>query len=134
MQVTSLYALCVLGVWILPRSTIFRLDFRTVLTVWYFLFFSRFWNCVIFCFSRFWKCSDSVLIFVFLDFGTVLTVVFFVFLDFRTVLTVWYFLFFLDFGTVIFCFSRFWNCSDSVLFFVFLDFGTVLTVCYFLFF
>jgi hypothetical protein len=120
MQVTSLYALCVLGVWILPRSTIFRLDFRTVLTVWYFLFFSRFWNCVIFCFSRFWKCSDSVLIFVFLDFGTVLTVVFFVFLDFRTVLTVWYFLFFLDFGTV--------------LFFVFLDFGTVLTVCYFLFF
>jgi hypothetical protein len=34
----------------------------------------------------------------------------------------------------IFCFSRFWNCSDSVAFFVFPDYGTVPTVWHFLFF
>ena len=43
---------------------------------------------------------------------------------------------FLDFGTVqtggIFCFSRFWNCSDRVVFLDFLDFGTVQTEWYFL--
>ena len=43
-------------------------------------------------------------------------------------------IFVLDFGTVrqcgILCFSRFWNCSDSVVFFDFLDFGTVPTVVF----
>ena len=34
--------ICVLGVSILPLSTIFLLDFRTVLTVWYFLLFILF--------------------------------------------------------------------------------------------
>jgi hypothetical protein len=34
----------------------------------------------------------------------------------------------------IICFSRFWNCSNSVVLFVFLDFWTVSTVLYYLFF
>ena len=69
-----------------PVSTIFRLDFRTVLTVWDVLFFIRFWNCSdcgMFCFS--------------LDFGTVLTGMFYFSLDFGTVLTVWDVLFFIRF-------------------------------------
>jgi len=62
------------------------MDFGTVPTVWYFLFF--YWIL---------ELSDSVVFFVFLfDFGTVPTVwYFFVFLlDFGTVPSVWYFLFF----------------------------------------
>jgi hypothetical protein len=59
----------------------------------------------------FWNCPDSLVFYVFLDFGTEL---------------------FRQCG--IFCFSRFWNSPDSVVFFVFLDFGTVLTVWYFMFF
>ena len=50
-------------------------------------------QCGIFCFSRFWNCSDSLVFFVFLDFGTVPTVVIFVFLDFGTVPTVVIFVF-----------------------------------------
>ena len=52
---------------------VFLVDFGTVPTVWYFLFF--------FLAVRFWNCSDSVVFFVFL-------------VDFGTVPTVWYFLFF----------------------------------------
>jgi hypothetical protein len=59
----------------------------------------------------FWNCPDSLVFYVFLDFGTEL---------------------FRQCG--IFCFSRFWNSPDSVVFYVFLDFGTVQTVWYFLFF
>jgi hypothetical protein len=34
----------------------------------------------------------------------------------------------------IICFTRFWNCSNSVVLFVFLDFGTVPTMWYYLLF
>ena len=69
--------------------------------------------------------------------------------DFGNVPTVWYLLFFqilemfrqcgifcfsrfwkCSDSVVFFCFSRFWKCSDSVVFFVFLDFGNVRTVWY----
>ena len=75
---------------ILPLSTIFLLDFRTVLTVWYFSI-------------RFHNCSDGVVFFywiseLFRQCGIFL-------LDFITVPTVWYFS------------IRFHNCSDSVVFF-----------------
>ena len=111
---------CVLGVSILPLSTIFLWDFGNVPTVWYFLFFYQilemFRQYGIFCFSiRFWKCSDSMVFFVFL-------------LDFRNVPTVWYFLFFYQILDMlrqygIFCFSiRFWTCSDSMVGFFFILF------------
>ena len=114
----------VFGVSILPLSTILELDFGTVPTAWYFVFFYQilelFRQRGSVCFSiRFWNCSDSVVVFVFL-------------LDFGTVPTAWYFLFFYQILELfrqrgIFCFSIiFWNCSDSVVFFVFLlDFGNV---------
>ena len=62
------------------------LDFRTILLVWYYLFFYQilelFYQCDIICFSiRFQNYSTSVVLFVFL-------------LDFRTILLVWYYLFF----------------------------------------
>ena len=62
--------MCVLVVSLLPLSTIFLLDFGTVPTLWYFLFFywtlELFRQCGIFSFSvRFWNCSDSVVFFVF---------------------------------------------------------------------
>ena len=90
--------------------SVFLFYFRTVLTVWYFLFFyfilELFWQYGIFCFSiLFWNCSDSMVFFVFLFY-------------FGTVLTVWYFLFFyfileLFWQYGIFCFSfylqnKFW--------------------------
>ena len=48
----------------------YQLDFGTVWTVWYFLFFYQilelFGQCGILCFSiRFWNCLDSVVFFVF---------------------------------------------------------------------
>jgi len=49
---SELPCIYLLGVLILPLSTIFLLDFGTVLTVWYF-------------FSRFWNCFDSVVFFAF---------------------------------------------------------------------
>ena len=124
---------CVLRVSILPLSTIFLFDFRTVPTVWYFLFFylilDLFRQCGIFCFSIwFWTCSDSVVFFVFLfDFGPVPTVSYFLFfyliLDLFRQCGICFFLF--DFGPV----PTVWY------FFVFLfDFGPVPTVWYFLFF
>ena len=85
---------------------VFLLDFGTLPTVWYILFF--YWilelirQCGIFCFSiRFWNSFDSVVYFVFLlDFRTLPTVVYFVFLlDFGTLPTVVYFVFLLDFRT-----------------------------------
>ena len=65
------------------------LGFRSVLTLWCFLFFCQtlelFRHCDVFCFSvRLQSCSDIVVFFVFL-------------LDFRIVLTLWYFLFFILF-------------------------------------
>jgi hypothetical protein len=62
-QESDKLCICVLGVSILPLSTIFLLKFRTVLTVWYFRTVTTVWY-----------------------FRTVLTVWYF-----RTVLTVWYF-------------------------------------------
>ena len=83
-------------------STIFRLNFGTVLTVvflcfgtvltvWYFFVLELFWQCGI---SLSWNCSDSV-----------------VFLCFGTVLTVWYF----------FVLELFWQCGISLFFSSFYD-------------
>ena len=104
----------------------------------------------------FWNCPDSLVFYVFLDFGTELfrqCGIFcfsrfwnspdsgiFCFSRFWNCPDSVVFYVFLDFGTELFrqcgrfCFSRFWNIPDSVVFFVFLDFGTVLTVWYFMFF
>ena len=80
-------------------------------------------ECGIICFPRFQNCSNSVVLFIFLDF--------------RTVPIVFYYLFFqileLFQQCGIICFARFWNCSNSVVLFVFLDFGTAPTVLYYLF-
>ena len=134
--------MCVLGVSILPLSTIvyyvldmippcgiFLHNFWTVLTVWYFSTWLR--NCsesVVFfdiISELFWKCG------IFLH-------------DFGTVLTVWYFpIWFLNCSDSVVFSSWFRNCSDSVVFFylisehfwqfgIFLhNFWTVLTVWYF---
>ena len=111
---------------------VFLLDYRTVLTVWYFLFFywitELFWQCFFVCFSiGLLNCSDSVFLFVFLlDCWTVLSVFLFVFLlDCWTVLTVFFCLFFywiaeLFWQCFFVCFSiGLLNCSDSGIFFSF---------------
>ena len=88
-QQCSVYILfCVLVLKFFPLSAMFVLDFGTVLTVWYCVFFYiGFWNCfdsVVFCVFLyrilelfwqcdivcvsigFWNCSDSVILCVFL--------------------------------------------------------------------
>ena len=70
-QQCSVYILfCVLVLKFFPLSAMFVLDFGTVLTVWYCVFFYRilelFWQCDIVCFSiGLWNCSDSVVLCVF---------------------------------------------------------------------
>ena len=84
--------ICVLGLYILPVSIFFHLDFGIVQTVWYFS----------------------------IDFGTVQTVWYFS-IDFGTVQTVWYFsirFWNCSDSVVFFSYYRFWNCSDSLVFFV----------------
>jgi len=79
-----------IGLWICSDSValfVSLLNFRTVPTVYFFLFFyvtlELFRQYGIICFSiRFWNYSDNVALLVFL-------------LDFRTVLTVWHYLFFI---------------------------------------
>ena len=86
-------------------STIFRLNFGTVLTVvflcfgtvltvWYFFVLELFWQWYFFVLELFWRCGISLFLELFWQCGISLS----------------------------------WNCSDSV---VFLCFGTVLTVWYF---
>jgi hypothetical protein len=95
---------------------VFLLDFGTVPTVWYLLFFycilELFWQCVICCFSIvFLNCSDSVVFAVFL-------------LYFRTVQTVWYLLFF-------YCILELFRQCGIFVFLLY--FRTALTVWYLLF-
>ena len=108
----------VLGISILPLSTIYLLDFGNVRTVWYFLemfgqcgiFWEMFGQCGIFGNIRtvwyflemfgqcvmFWKCSDSVVFF-----GPVPTVWYvIVFLEYGPFPTVWYVFVFLEYGPV----------------------------------
>ena len=92
----------VLTVWYL----LFFIDVGTVLTVWYFVIFllELSWQCGIMLFF-YWNCHDSVVLCYFFI---------------GTVLTVWYCV----------VFHRYWNCSDSVVFCCF-SIGTFLTVWYF---
>ena len=105
----------------------FLLDFWTVPTEWYFLFFIGFLNCsesvVFFVFYWIFELFRQCGIFCFLlDFWTVPTEWYFLFLlDFWTVPKVWYFLFFIGFL----------NCFECGIFCFLLDFWTVSTVWYF---
>ena len=130
MQIRS--CICVLGVSILPLSTIFQLNFWTVPTVWSLLFLNcsnsvvflncsdtgnfltvptvwYFWTVPTVWNLLFLNCSDSVVFLNCFDTGIFLTVptVWY----FLTVPTVWYFW---TVPTVVFL-----NCSDSVVFVVF---------------
>ena len=111
--------ICVLGVSILPLSTIFLLDFGTG-GIFVFLDFWTVPTAWYFCFSIFLNSSDRVVFLFFYIFELFLQSGIFVFLDFRTVPTEWYFCF-SSLRTVptewYFCFSRFFNCSDSMVFF-----------------
>jgi hypothetical protein len=127
---------------------VFLLDYRTVLTVWYFLFFyliaELFWQCFFVCFSiGLLNCSECFFVCFSIGLQNCSDSVFlFVFLfDCWTVLTVVFCLFFywiaeLFWQCFFVCFSiGLLNCSDSVFLFVFLlDYWTVLTVFFCLFF
>jgi hypothetical protein len=119
----SLDDFCFIGLWNFSNSVMcfVLLDFRTFLTLWWFLFYwtlELFWQCHVFCFIGLWNFSDSVMCFVLLDFGTFLTV--------SCVLFYWTLELFWQ--CHVFCFIGLWNFSDSVMCFVLLDFGTFLTV------
>jgi hypothetical protein len=93
--------ICVLGASILPLSTILRLTFGTIPTVWWFCFILRFYDWLLELFRQygdfasfydftidFWNYSDSMVI---LLLSTILR------LTFGTIPTVWWFCFFLRF-------------------------------------